>query len=111
MTVLSLLGMALAGLAGGAIFTVIVVFIGIKLNLKGLGTSTAHLRRDAMFYGRWAMLGGLLGGLWLLAIPILDASGIKEPWYGLIMIAIGMATLIPTTRLIRQQRMRRADAE
>jgi hypothetical protein len=104
MTILSLLGMAVAGLVGGAIFTVTVVFVGIKLNLKGIGTATAGLRRDAQFYRSWALLGGVLGGLWLTAIPILDASDIKDPWYGLIMIGIGLAVFLPMIRFIRRQR-------
>jgi hypothetical protein len=47
MFALWLLGLALAGFVGGAVFMATVVFVGIKLNLKGLGTATAGLRQDA----------------------------------------------------------------
>ena len=43
MRIQPLIGLALAGFAGGAIVMVAVVFIGIKLNLKGLGTVSADI--------------------------------------------------------------------
>jgi hypothetical protein len=55
---LSLIGLALAGFIGGAIFMTAVVFVGIKLNLKGVGTAAADLRQDAGFYRAWALMGG-----------------------------------------------------
>jgi hypothetical protein len=51
-----------------------VVFVGIKLNLKGLGTATADTRQDAGFYRAWALAGGMLGAGRLTAMPLFDAS-------------------------------------
>jgi hypothetical protein len=51
-------------------------------------------------------MGGALGAGMLTAIPIIDASAIKEPWYGLIMIAIGMVPFIPMIRFLKARRDR-----
>jgi hypothetical protein len=104
MSALWLFGLALAGFVGGAVFMATVVFVGIKLNLKGLGTATAGLRQDARFYRIWAMTGGALGAAWMTAIQLLDDGGIRDPWYGLIMIAIGLLVFIPTVILLKGQR-------
>jgi hypothetical protein len=101
---LSLLGLALAGFIGGAIFMAAVVFVGIKLNLKGLGTATADLRQDTGFYRAWALAGGTLGAAWLTAMPLLDASGIKDPWYALIMIMMALAVFIPMVQFLKRRR-------
>jgi hypothetical protein len=106
LSALSLLGLALAGFIGGAVFMAAVVFVGIKLNLKGLGKATADLRRDAGFYRAWALMGGTLGAAWLTAMPLLDASGMKDPWYGLIMIVIGLAVFIPMMLCLKRRRHR-----
>jgi hypothetical protein len=102
----SLIGLALAGFVVGAIFVAAVVFVGIRLNLKGLGTATADIRQDAGFYRAWALTGGALGAACLTAMPLLDASGIKDPWYGLIMIVIALAVFIPMIAFLKRRRRR-----
>ncbi len=104
MTVLSLTAVALAGFAGGAVLTVTVVFVGLKLNLKGMGDAYSGVRQDARFYRWWALTGGAIGAAWSTAIPILDASDIKEPWYGLIMIATGLVLFVPMMRFLKRHR-------
>src|SRR5258708_1613629 len=104
MTALSLIGLALAGFMSGAIFMAAVVFVGIKLNLKGLGTATADIRQDAGFYRAWALTGGALGAATLTAMPLLDASGIKDPWYALIMIGTALVVLIPMMVFLKRRR-------
>jgi hypothetical protein len=104
LSALSLFGLALAGFIGGAIFMAAVVFVGIKLNLKGLGTVTADIRQDAGFYRAWALVGGTLGAAWLVAMPLLDASGIKDPWYGLIMIVMALAVFMPMVAFLKRRR-------
>ncbi len=104
MNALSLIGIAAAGLIGGAIVMVTVIFVGIKLNLKGLGTGYAGWRQDARFYRAWAITGAALGASMLTAIQVLDAAGIKDPWYGLIMIAIGLIVFLPMIRFLKRHR-------
>lgn len=104
MSVISLLGVALAGFVGGAIFMVTVLFVGLKFNLKGIRTAYAGVRQDARFYKAWALLGGGLGAAWMPAIPMLDAWGIKDPWFGLIMIGIAAVLFIPMFRFLKRHR-------
>jgi hypothetical protein len=104
MNALSLIGAAAAGLVGGAIFMVGVVFVGIKLNLKGLRTACAGWRQDAGFYRAWAITGAALGASWLTAIQVLDAAGIKDPWYGLTMVAIGLIVFLPMIGYLKRHR-------
>ena len=47
-----------------------VVFVGIKLNLKGLGTVSAGIRQDARLYRAWALTGGALGAASMTGIPL-----------------------------------------
>jgi len=104
MPALSLIGWALAGFGGGAIVMVAVVFVGIKLNLKGLGRVSADIRQDARFYRAWALTGGGLGAAWATVMPLLDASGIKDPWYALIMVATGLVVFIPMMIFLKRRR-------
>lgn len=104
MTAQSLASMAFIGLVGGAVFTVVVVFIALKLNLKGVGTVYRDVPQNGRFYRAWAILGGALGASFLTAMPILDASGIKDPWYGLILIAIALVLFLPMIRFLKRHR-------
>jgi hypothetical protein len=85
---------------------VAVIFVGIKLNLKGLRTAYADVRQDDRFYRAWALTGAALGALMLTAIQLLDAAGIKDPWYGLIMIAIGLVMFLLMIRFLKRHRDR-----
>jgi hypothetical protein len=48
--------------------------------------------------------GGTLGAAWLTAMPLLDASGIKDPWYALIMIMMALAVFIPMVQFLKRRR-------
>jgi len=104
MTPLAMAGIVLASFAGGSIFVVTVVFLGIKLNLKGMGTVYAGIRQDARFYRMWALTGGALGAAFSIAIPLLDAALIKDPWYGLILMVVSVAIFMPMVLFLRRER-------
>jgi hypothetical protein len=101
-------GIVLASIAGGSIVMVTVVLLGIKLNLKGMGDLYAGIRQDARFYRMWAFTGGALGAAFSIAMPLLDAGLIKDPWYGLILIVIGFAIFMPMMLFLRRERRRNA---
>jgi hypothetical protein len=103
MSPLRLVELALAGFAGGAVFVVVVVFLALKFNYKQLRTAYSHIPQDGRFYQAWALLGGALGASYLVAMPLLDASGVKDPWYGLIMIAIGLVLFVPMVFFLRRR--------
>jgi hypothetical protein len=46
---------------------------------------------------------------WLSAMPLLDAARIKDPWYGLILIVMGLVVFIPMMFFL--ERRRRAGGE
>jgi hypothetical protein len=37
-------------------------------------------------------------------MPLLDASGIKDPWYALIMIMMALAVFIPMVQFLKRRR-------
>ena len=93
---------ALAGLIGGALLMPPLVFIGIKLNLKNLRTLYAHIHQDRSFYRIWSVFGGVLGAAYVTAIPVIGSYGIKDPWFGLIMIAIGLGLFVPLISVLKR---------
>ena len=93
---------ALAGLIGGALLMPPLVFIGIKLNLKNLRTLYAHIHQDRSFYQIWSVFGGVLGAAYVTAIPVIESYGIKDPWFGLIMIAIGLGLFVPLISVLKR---------
>lgn len=93
---------ALAGLIGGALLMPALVFIGIKLNLKNLRTLYAHIHQDRSFYRIWSVFGGVLGAAYVTAIPVIGSYGIKDPWFGLIMIAIGLGLFVPLISVLKR---------
>ena len=72
----------------GAILMPAVILFGIKTNWRQLGRVMANHRQDARFYRHFAYFGAAIGALALTAMPILDAHGIKDPWYGLTLMAV-----------------------
>jgi hypothetical protein len=106
MTPLAMVGAVLASIVGGSIVMVTVVFLGIKLNLKGMGNVYAGIRQDPYFYRMWALTGGALGAAFSIAIPLLDAALIKDPRYGLILISISLAIFLPMMLFLRRERRR-----
>jgi len=92
-----------ASFFGGAIFTVVVIFIALQLNLKGLRTMYAGVRRDAVFYGSWMLAGGVIGAAWVPPILALAAQ-LNEPWFGLAMIATGFVVLLLVVRFQKRRR-------
>jgi hypothetical protein len=95
---------AFASAAGGALCMPLLVFVGIKLNLKGMRTVYAGIRQDARFYRAWALVGAALGASSSTAIAILQQAGIEDPWYGLIMIAIALVPFIAIARFLKHHR-------
>ncbi len=71
---------ALTSAAGGALFMPALVFIAIKLNLKGIRTVYAGIRQDARFYRAWAIVGGVLGASYSTAIAILQQARTFRDW-------------------------------
>ena len=106
MQVLSWLGWALVGASVGAVFVPAVIFLGIRLNLKSLGTLFAGMRQGATFYRAWALFGGGAGAGCGFALPVLDASGIKDPWYGLTLMGIMVAAFVPLLRFLKRHMKR-----
>src|ERR1043166_3326778 len=110
MTAVAMVGIVLASFVGGAIVLTALVFLGIKLNLKGMGRACAGIRQDARFYRMWALTGGALGASFSIAMPLLDAARIKDPWYGLVLIFLGLAAFLPIALFLRRERQRNAAA-
>ncbi len=52
-----------------------------------------------------------MGGAYGVELPLLDASGLKDPWYGLIMIATGLITFLPLVYFLKRHARRGATAE
>lgn len=100
-----LVKIALAGALGGAALVPAVTFLAIKANYKGLRTAYAGIPQNALFYKAWAIFGGVVGGAMMLAMPLLDAAEVKDPWYGLVLIAICLVPLIAVTRFLRRTRL------
>jgi hypothetical protein len=101
---LTFVTMVLASAAGGALLMPALIFVSIKLNLKGIRTLYADIRQDARFYRAWALVGAALGASYSTAIAILEQTGIKDPWYGLMMIAIGLVPLLVMARFLKRHR-------
>ena len=87
----------------GAIAYPMLIFVAIKLNWKQLGRVLGNHRQDARFYRRWSLLGAVLGTLMLTGILILDAYGIKDPWYGLTLIALCLLAFYPMVGFLKQR--------
>jgi hypothetical protein len=49
------------------------------------------------------LLGAVLGTLMLTGILVLDAYGIKDPWYGLTLIALCMVAFYPMVGFLKQR--------
>jgi len=94
----------LASAAGGALLVPALIFVSIKLNLKGIRTVYTRIRQDAHLYRAWALVGAALGASWSTAIAILEEAGIEGPWYSLIMIAIGLVPLIAVASFLKRHR-------
>jgi hypothetical protein len=101
---LTFVAMALASAARGALFMPALIFVSIKLNLKGIRTVYAGIRQDAHFYRAWALVGAALGASWSTAIAIIELAGIKNAWFGLIMIAIGLVPFIAIASFLKRRR-------
>lgn len=93
---------ALAGFAAGAIGVVAIVYLGIRFNYKNLRTLYAHIPQHRGFYLAWGLTGGVMIAALVTVIPILDGYGIKDPWTGLIMIAICLVIFWPMMRYLKR---------
>jgi hypothetical protein len=96
----------LAAFVAGAIVMPALIFVALQLNLKGLATVMTGLRRDAGFYQAFALFGGALAASFVIAVPVVEASGFKEPWDQLVLIAVGMVPCIAMMCFIRARRLR-----
>lgn len=94
----------LGGLIGGLAYPAL-IRVGIAVNLKGLRTTFAPFRQDGAFYRSWAYLGGAMGTSWVAAMIVMDAYGVKDPWYGLVLIAIGMLLFWRQVRVLKTLRV------
>lgn len=102
-----LVKVALAGAVGGATLMTALIFLSIKTNYKGLRTAHAGIPQDARLYAAWATFGAVAGAGTMLAVPLLDAAKVEDPWYGLVLIVICLIPLLAVTAFLR--RMRQGD--
>jgi hypothetical protein len=88
-----LMKLAAAGALAGALLGVTVMFLGLKLNLKGVRSlyQAAGIPITGEVYMASAVAFGAMGAVLLPLMPILDAKGVQDPWYGLAM----MAAMLP----------------
>lgn len=82
-----------AGAVGGALFGAVVMFVGLTFNLKRVRSiyQAAGIPITAEVYKAGAAAFGGMGAVLLPLMPVLDANGIKDPWYALAM----MAAMVP----------------
>jgi uncharacterized membrane protein YhaH (DUF805 family) len=64
----------------------------------------AHIPQDRRFYIAWGLTGGFMIAAMITALPALDLYGVKDPWTGLIMIAICLAIFWPMIRYLKRLR-------
>lgn len=86
----------------GTIGFVAIIWLGIRFNYKNLRTLYAHIPQHRGFYLAWGLTGGAMIAALITAIPILDGYGIKDPWTGLIMIALCLAIFWPMLRYLKR---------
>ena len=81
--------LAVTGAVGGALFGAFVMFLGLTFNVKRVRTiyQAAGIPITAEVYRAAAVAFGGMGAVLLPLMPILDANGMKDPWYGLSMMA------------------------
>lgn len=81
--------LAVAGAVGGALFGAVAMFLGFTFNLKRVRTiyQAVGIPITADVYKAAAAAFAGMGAVLLPLMPILDANGIKDPWYGLAMMA------------------------
>ena len=108
MTLESVLVPALIGTVLGAVGFPALVYLGIITNYKKLRTHYAHIPQDRAFYRAFALMGATFGGAYGAEMPLLDASGIKDPWYGLIMIITGLIVFFPMMLFLKRHAQRAA---
>lgn len=101
-----LLKLALAGFAGGAIFGALSMFVGLTFNLKRVRTiyDAAGIPVSLAIYKAAALAFGAMGAVIIPMMPILDANGVKDPWYGLAMMAAMVPFFILFTRHVKRLR-------
>ena len=104
MTAMEMLKTALAGFLAGSLGTALIVFLGIRFNYKSLRTLYAHIPQDRRFYIAWGLTGGAMVAAIVTALPILDVYGIKDPWTGLVMIAMCLVIFWPMLRYLKRLR-------
>lgn len=95
---------AIAAVAGGA-FIPAIIWFAIATNWKQLGRVMAGYRQDARFYRHWAYVGAAFGAAMATAMPLLDAYGVQDPWYGLTLMALIAATFWPMVGSLRRGRL------
>ncbi len=81
--------LAVAGAVAGALLGAAVMFLGLTFNLKRVRTiyQAVGIPITAEVYKAAAIAFGGMGAVLLPLMPILDANGMKDPWYGLSMMA------------------------
>lgn len=85
--------LAVAGALAGALTGALVMFLGLTFNLKRVRTiyQAAGIPVSGEVYKAAAMSFAGMGAAVLPLMPVLDANGVKDPWYALSM----MAAMVP----------------
>lgn len=103
---LYLLKLALAGFAAGALFGVVALFVGFRLNLKKVRTvyAAAGIPETRRLYRAIALMTAGMGAVMVPMMPVLDSYGVKDPWYGLSMMAACLPFFWAYTRYLKRYR-------
>lgn len=100
--------MAAIGFAGGALLGLITIFLGFRLNWKGMRTvyMAAGVKETRALYKASALAFGAMIAAVVALMPVLDANGVKDPYTGLILMASMLPVLFLYVRAIKRLRVR-----
>lgn len=98
--------MAALGFAGGALLGVLAIFLGFRLNWKGVRTvyTAAGVSETRALYKASAFWFGLMIAGLVALMPVLDANSVKDPYTGLILMASMLPFLFGYARAIKRLR-------
>ena len=100
--------MAALGFAGGALLGVLAIFLGFRLNLKGVRTiyTAAGVPETRALYKASAFWFGAMIAATVALMPVLDINGVKDPYTGLALIAGMLPFVLFYSRAIKRLRGR-----
>jgi phosphatidylglycerophosphate synthase len=98
--------MAALGFAGGALLGVLAIFLGFRLNLKGVRTvyTAAGVEETRALYKASAIWFGAMIAAAVALLPVLDVNRIKDPYTGLILIAGMLPFMFLYARAVKRLR-------